>query len=350
MKYDERTLRAALTIAGDAGSEKIGMHIAEHGICESFDMWLSGDGPQSLTHRLPNALRKAESMIDSLPERKSRFVIPSDDEWPTPLDDLEYGAPLGLWVTGNGNLRTMSDRMVAIVGARAATAYGERIASELASQAAGARIVTISGAAYGIDAAAHRGSLAAGGVTVAVLACGIDVAYPAAHAGLLERIAHDGVIISEAPFGAAPHKRHFLVRNRLIAAMSSVTVVVEAALRSGSLSTSNWAAAINREVWGVPGPMSSATSAGVHRAIRDGVMRIMSDFTDVLNTFPAEASVSLGAVEDRVVAVLNLAPGTVEFIAEQCAELCSPADVVAILTLLEVTGRARQLEGLWSEL
>lgn len=338
---DERTIRAALTMLGDAGNERIGADIAEHGLNAACDKWMSGAGPKNFPDRFAKVLTKVEVQFAELTRMGGRFLVPCDIEWPEQLDDLEYGAPLGLWVRGNGNLRELSHRMLAIVGARAATSYGERIASELAAQAAGSQIVTISGAAYGIDAAAHRGSLAGGGATVAVLACGIDVAYPAAHAGLLDRIALDGLVISEAALTASPHKRHFLVRNRLIAALSSSTIVVEAALRSGSLSTGNWAAAIGRDVWGVPGPITSATSAGVHVAIKDGVMQLMSSFDDVLKKFPSENMPSLGFVEDLVLKCLANGPTNVERIARALESHCSAADVQAVLTLLEITGRAR---------
>lgn len=345
---DERKIRAALTMLGDAGNERIGADVAEHGFDEALQRWLAGHGPKNFKDRFNSALEKVDAQFAQLPQLNARFIIPSDLEWPEQLDDLEFGAPLGLWIRGNGNVRELSHRMLAIVGARAATSYGERIASDLAAQAAGRGIATISGAAYGIDAAAHRGSLAGGGTTVAVLACGIDVAYPAAHAGLLDRIALDGVIVSEAALTTSPHKRHFLVRNRLIACLSSSTVVVEAALRSGSLSTGNWAAAIGRDVWGVPGPITSATSAGVHVAIKDGVMQLMSSNDDVLAKYPSESTPSLGFIEDLVMQVLYQGPASVERIAQVCADHCSAADVQAVLTLLEITGRAANRHQGWT--
>jgi len=177
---------------------------------------------------------------------------------------------------------------LAVVGARASTSYGERVASEVGALAGQAGVCVVSGAAYGIDAAAHRGALATEGYTIAVLACGVDVAYPAAHAGLLTRISESGLVVSEAPPQGKPHKRRFLVRNRLIATLAQSTVVIEAALRSGSLSTANWANALGRDVWGLPGPVTSATSAGVHAGIRDGVMNIVSEISDVIARFNTE--------------------------------------------------------------
>ena len=345
---DERRTRAALTILGDAGNERLGTDIAEHGLHETVDRWIAGCGPKNFAGRFATAQRKVADQFARLPALDARFIIPGDAEWPDELSDLEYGEPLGLWVRGKGNLRHLTERMLAIVGARAATSYGERIASDLGAQAAGQGVATISGAAYGIDAAAHRGSLAGGGVTVAVLACGIDVAYPSAHSGLLDRIAQDGLVISEAALGASPHKRHFLVRNRLIAALSSSTVVVEAALRSGSLSTGNWAAAIGRDVWGVPGPITSATSAGVHVAIKDGVMQLLTSNDDVLAKFPAANTPSLGKVEDLVVQALHEGLNSVERIARTCASECSATDVQAVLTLLEITGRATHQADGWA--
>lgn len=340
LMHSERDIRAALTMLGDAGNERIGADVAEFGINEAYSRWMNGIGPKDIGSRLTKALSKVDENFARLPHLEARFIIPSDAEWPQQLYDLDFGAPVGLWLRGKGDLNQLSKRMLAIVGARAATTYGERVASELAAQAAGENITTISGAAYGIDAAAHRGSLAGGGATVAVLACGIDVAYPAAHSGLLERIAETGLVISEAALGASPHKRHFLVRNRLIAALSSSTVVVEAALRSGSLSTGNWATSLGRDVWGVPGPMSSASSAGVHVAIRDGSFQILTDYGDVLKCFPREGFPSLGLVEDIVIAALREEHMSAERIAVRASGVCSQVDIQAVLTLLEITGRA----------
>lgn len=196
-----------------------------------------------------------------------RLLTPEDACWPARLGDLGVHAPLCLWVRGDlTHLRSIG---VALVGARAASAYGEHVATELAAESATAGIAVVSGAAYGIDGAAHRGALVNGGSTVAVLAGGADRPYPAGHLDLIERIAREGLVVSELPCGSTPTKWRFLGRNRLIAALSDATVVVEAAWRSGALNTAHHAAELGRPLGAVPGAVTSATSAGCHRLLRE---------------------------------------------------------------------------------
>lgn len=202
----------------------------------------------------------------------ARLVVPGDGEWPDQVDDLGPHAPLALWVRGQPGILARLRPSVAMVGARAATSYGEHVAMEIAADLAGSGIPIVSGAAYGIDGAAHRAALAAGGTTVALLAGGVDRPYPAGHADLIERILASGAVVSEVPCGSAPTKWRFLQRNRIIAALAEVTVVVEAGWRSGSLNTASHALAIGRTVAAVPGPVTSAASAGAHRLLRDGAM------------------------------------------------------------------------------
>jgi DNA processing protein len=217
-------------------------------------------------------------------------VCPGDDEWPPRLADLDRceqlngrgGAPLGLWVRGTARLDEVCTRSVAVVGSRSATTYGVGVAGEIGAGVTQAGVTVVSGAAFGIDQAAHRGALAARGPTVAVLACGVDRAYPSAHRELLDYIAETGAVVSEAPPGSAPTKLRFLSRNRLIAAMSIGTVVVEAAVRSGALNTANWATLLNRTVMGVPGPVTSAPSEGVHELLRTRDAMLVTRGSDVL--------------------------------------------------------------------
>ena len=194
------------------------------------------------------------------------LVCPGDPGWPAQLDDLGPSRPYALWVRGSTGLQALCGQPVAVAGARAATAYGTHIAAEFASALATQGWTVISGGAYGIDAAAHRGALAAGGRTVAVLACGPDIAYPREHRGLLDAIAANTAVISESPPGTPPARERFLLRNRVIAALSRGTVVVEAGLRSGTLNTARHARDLGRSVMAVPGPVTSATSAGSTRS------------------------------------------------------------------------------------
>jgi DNA processing protein len=168
------------------------------------------------------------------------------------------------------------------VGSRSSTTYGDRVAGEIAAVAARQGCPVVSGAAFGIDQAAHRGAVAIDGPSVAVLACGVDRAYPAAHTQLIEHLAATGAVVSEAPPGCAPMRVRFLARNRLIAALSRGTVIVEAAVRSGALNTANWAGRLNRVVLGVPGPVTSASSEGVHQLIRQGTAVLVTGGCDVL--------------------------------------------------------------------
>lgn len=197
------------------------------------------------------------------------IVVPGDPDWPSGLDDLGEHAPIALWVRGQRAALPALGSGLAIVGARAATGYGEHVAIELAAGLADRGYAIVSGAAYGIDGAAHRSALASRATTIAFLAGGLDRFYPSGHDALLERIAGSGAVLSEVPCGVPPTKWRFLQRNRLIAAASLATVVVEAGARSGSLNTAGHAAALGRPLGAVPGPVTSSSSAGCHRLLRE---------------------------------------------------------------------------------
>lgn len=220
--------------------------------------------------------------LETLGRFEGRLVLPGQDEWPPGLDDLGVRAPICLWVRG-GPVRPAIDRSVAVVGARASTAYGEHVAADIAAGVTERSVTVVSGGAYGIDAAAHRGALAARGPTVAVLAGGVDRLYPAGNADLLGAVERAGVIVAEVPPGGAPTRSRFLLRNRLIAAMTRGTVVVEAAWRSGALSTAAHAAALLRPVGAVPGPVTSMVSAGCHRLLRETDAVCVTDAAEVVD-------------------------------------------------------------------
>ena len=210
-----------------------------------------------------------------------RFVCPGDVEWPGQLDDLGDARPIGLWVRGHPNLRVLALKSVAIVGARACTEYGAHMAATLAAGLAERGWVVVSGGAYGVDGAAHRGALGATDVTVAVLACGVDQPYPRGHAELIRRIAEQGLVVGELPPGEHPTPSRFILRNRVIAALTRGTVVVEAAYRSGSLVTARAAQRLGRHTIGVPGPATSALSAGVHELLRGGAV-LVTDVAEIV--------------------------------------------------------------------
>ena len=185
------------------------------------------------------------------------------------VDELGVHAPIGLWVRGRPDALAWSVPTIALVGARAATGYGEHVAMEASAGLVDRGFAIVSGGAYGIDGMAHRAALASDGTTIAFLAGGIDRFYPLGHESLLTRIAQTGAVVSELPCGAAPTKWRFLQRNRLIAAASQATVVLEAGIRSGSLNTAGHAAALGRPLGAVPGPVTSPASAGCHRLLRE---------------------------------------------------------------------------------
>lgn len=211
-----------------------------------------------------------DSVHDLAQQQGIRVLVPGDPQWPTVLDVLGRATPHCLWAHGPGNPSDLGvDDAVAIVGARSATDYGVEVAGSFARQLAVAGCTIVSGGAYGIDAAAHYGALSAGrGATVAVLAGGLDSLYPRANTEMLQRIRARHVLLSEAPPGTAPTRWRFLSRNRLIAALTGATVVVEAALRSGALATARRALDIKRPVGIVPGSIHSAASAGCHDFVR----------------------------------------------------------------------------------
>ncbi|MDT4945326.1 MAG: processing protein [Pseudonocardiales bacterium] len=236
-----------------------------------------------------------------------RLVVPESDEWPHfAFAALEHAGaaryrrfdrgetsisesgepmpPLALWVAGVGDLATLGVRSVGIVGARAATAYGEHVTADLGYGLARRGLVVVSGGAYGIDAAAHRSALAAEGQTVVVSAGGLDRPYPPGNASLFDRSRETGLLVSESPPGAAPQRHRFLTRNRLIAALSTGTVVVEAAVRSGAANTAGHCFALGRPVMAVPGPVTSPMSAGCHVLLRrdPGPALLVTSVADVL--------------------------------------------------------------------
>ncbi|NHA66980.1 DNA-processing protein DprA [Phycicoccus flavus] len=230
-------------------------------------------------------VRLGELDLDALARevrrRRLRVVVPDDPDWPPALDRLLH-PPYCLYVAGDLDLGLLGERSVAVVGSRICTEYGREVATELGDGLARRGWVVVSGAAAGIDAAAHRGALAAEGDTVAVLACGLDRAYPTQNTALIAQIGRTGALVAEVPPGALPLPRRFLARNRLIAALARATVVVEAGLRSGSLSTAREARDLHLPVGAVPGPVTSAVSAGTHQLVREYGADLVTDAAEVL--------------------------------------------------------------------
>jgi len=284
--YDERYARAALTYLAEPADRWLGQLLRVHGAAATLDAIKTYSVPQGAGHgQLSNKARAMKAAMErwrvrlpELPEpdevlafRESgiRLICPGDPEWPGQLADLGDDEPYALWLRGNADLRFSCLRSVAIVGSRAATAYGSYVAAEFAASVAARGWAVVSGGAFGVDAAAHRGALGADGVTVAVLACGVDVPYPSAHAELFDAVAAQGVVVSEWPPGRHVSRLRFLVRNRVIAALATGTLVVEAGQRSGAINTARHARDLRRRLMAVPGPVTSDLSAGCHHIVRE---------------------------------------------------------------------------------
>ncbi len=314
-------------------------------------------------------INRAERDLTTAAAIGATLLIPEDEAWPAwafaALDLARArgagwaGQPLAVWTRGTADLARSTDHAVAVVGARAATTYGEHIAAEFAHALTSAGMTVVSGAAYGVDGAAHRGALTAGGPTIAVLGCGIDVPYPAGHSALLGGIAKSGLIISEYPPGTPPARHRFLVRNRLIAALAAGTLVVEAGRRSGSRNTAATAAALGRVVMAVPGPVSSAMSLGRHELIRSGDAHLVSSVDDViesvgrlgadLSTVPPQTLRETDGLSDQALRVHEALDRKSGQSAEQIAIKAGiPIERVrATLPGLELTAHAERCETGW---
>lgn len=295
----ESYARAALTYLAEPGDVRLGALVRTCGAARTLDAIKTGGFPEAAsdsacsgangmsgTGGAPGAARAAalramqrwQVRLAGVPSADDvagfcragiRLISPGDPEWPGQLADLGDAQPYALWLRGIADLRFSCLRSVAIVGSRAATAYGSYVASEFAASVAARGWAVISGGAYGVDAAAHRGALGTDGVTIAVLACGVDVPYPVGHKDLLDAIATRGVIVSEWPPGWNATRLRFLVRNRVIAALATGTLVVEAGQRSGALNSARHARDLDRRLMAVPGPITSDLSAGCHHIIRE---------------------------------------------------------------------------------
>ena len=308
----DRLARVALSRLAEPGDLRIAGLVAELGATRLHGLLASERDVGGVLTDVAGRLADSEPERDLEQAKRLgiRYVVPGDEEWPLQLADLQAaeplaragGEPLGLWVRGPLRLDELP-RSVAMVGSRSATTYGSDAAGSIAHGVVRAGWGVVSGAAFGIDVAAHRGALAGGGPTVAVLACGVDRAYPKAHTQLLDHLCSHGAVVSELPPGCAPTRLRFLTRNRLIAALCRGTVVVEAAVRSGALNTASWTTRLNRPLMGVPGPITSAPSEGVHQLIRSGAATLVTSASEVLEVV-GEAGEHLleeqrGPVRDR---------------------------------------------------
>jgi DNA processing protein len=367
----DRAARVALTWLTEPGNRAVWTLVEQSGAPAVLDRLLSGDIPD---HRLRatvaaratagDARRIAEIALRRADRLGARLVVPSDEEWPARVTDLatlemdtggrinqDTRPPLCFWVRGAWPLAETLDRSVGIVGARAATSYGIHVTTDLAYSISRDGWTVLSGGAFGIDAAAHRGALAAGGRTVAVLACGVDRPYPVGNSALFERIADTGLLVSEWPIGAEPLRHRFLIRNRVIAAVTAGTVVVEAAARSGATQTMGRVLALNRPAMVVPGPVTSAMSVGCHEILRGNpYARVVTSAGEVLEEVgrigeyltepPRGREHRRDRLDEESALVLEALPRTGSSTPEQLAAEArlSLRTVLRRLSLLEVAG------------
>lgn len=321
-RADELLARVVWSRLSEPGDAVAGALIAGLGIVTALDLVASGSSAKSIlatanrtqisdgdlvgVGELPSPSQLAASLqrwrprldrkatLDDLraaASAQAQLVTPEESVWPASLADLGNHAPHALWV--RGNREALNSSGLAVVGARACTSYGGQVTAELTAVACEAGLTIVSGAAYGVDAVAHRTALACGGSTVAVVAGGVDRPYPAAHDSLLARIASEGAVCSEMVPGSAPTRWRFLMRNRLIAALSGAVLVTEAGMRSGTLNTAGHGAELGRALGAVPGPITSAASAGCHRLIREYGAALITSGDEVLELCGVSASPTL---------------------------------------------------------
>ena len=278
---NELEARAILFSVIEGGQAFWSSEISTKGALAVYEKLLRGGYDSIKYEKLISSLRgiSGDQVLSEIEKHQARLITPIDQDWPVQVNDLA-APPIGLII--KGNISALHQRSLAIVGTRNPTSYGARIAGDFAAGFADREWAIVSGGAYGIDSYAHKGALIAEGVTVAVIASGIDINYPAGNTRLFAEICESGVMVTESMPGqrALPHR--FLTRNRLIAAISKATLVVEAAFRSGSLRTARDAAEMFRPVMAIPGPINSPTSEGCHRLIGERAAEIVTSVADAM--------------------------------------------------------------------
>ncbi|MUL80503.1 MULTISPECIES: DNA-processing protein DprA [unclassified Mycolicibacterium] len=369
MTDEVRRAWAYLSRVAEPPCQELSAFVGQVGPVEAAGRAKSGDVESSLLRRIEarRELDCAVSDLDVLDRMGGRLITPDDDEWPL----LQFRAfsgekvrkrgnghpPLVLWASGPARLDEVSGRAASVVGTRAATAYGEHVAAELAAGLAERDVTVVSGGAYGIDGAAHRAALACEGVTVAIVAGGIDNPYPSGHSALFHRIRQECLLVSEYPPGVAPGRLRFLTRNRLVAALSGATVVVEAGLRSGAANTAAWARLLGRSVCAVPGPVTSAASAGCHALLRDGAALVgraeqVVELVGHIGELAPEESRPVGPLDGLAPAekrVYDAFPARGAHTVDEIAMLAAllPHQVLGPLTMLELNGLVESVDGCW---
>jgi DNA processing protein len=369
MTADELRAWAYLSRVAEPPCPELAALVAQVGVVEAADRVKRNEVSEVLAART-EARRDIDCAADDLSilvRLGGRLIVPGDAEWPQPSFTSFTGvgarnrpqahAPLVLWAVGPERLPDMAERSCALVGTRAATAYGEHVTADLAAGLAEREVAVVSGVAYGIDGAAHRAALATDGLTMAVLPGGIDVPYPAGHSALLHRIGKDGLVISEYPPGVRPARYRFLTRNRLVAALSGATVVVEAGLRSGAANTAAWAESLGRPVCAVPGPVTSSASAGCHVLLRNGAHLVTraAEIVELVGRIgeladePSRPGTPLDGLSTAELCVYDALPSRGARSVDQVAVATGlpPTHVMGPLATLELAGLVVRANGLW---
>ena len=367
---EDAAARAGLSAVAEPGDPVLGALLRTRPAAQVWAALRAGaplDAPEGCAAALQGRLERwrgrargtdVDRMLTRAAEYGARLVLPGDPEWPSQLDTLAERRPHALWVRGAHDLRNACLRAVSVVGSRAASAYGLHVTSGLSHTLAERGWCVVSGGAYGIDGAAHRGALAGGTATVAVLACGVDVGYPRGHEQLFAEITGHGVLVSEHPPGTTPTRHAFLVRNRLIAALTPGTVVVEAGQRSGAMNTAAHAQELGRTLMAVPGPVTSALSAGCHRLLRDYQAVCVTSARDVIEQLspvgtepPAESGVRVGTelLDDTARRLLDALPerGSAGVAVVAAAGGLSPDAALRHLGLLAAAGHVERTATGW---
>lgn len=281
-------LRARLFLlhAAEPPAPTIHSYVLAHGPVEAVDRIRRGAAPDPVLREITRPDVNITPDLCAIESGLARLVVPDDNDWPWgQLGELAprgLGVPLGLWVRGTAPLADLVRIAVTITGSRAASSYGSHVAADYGYGLAHANITVVGGGGYGVEASAHQAALAGDGPTVVILACGVDVAYPNGNARLLDQaVSNGGLLVSEYPLGACPTRARFVARSRLLAALSTATVVVEAGARSGALAVAKCAAELHRKVYGVPGPITSATSTGVNELLRTRLATVVTSVDQI---------------------------------------------------------------------
>lgn len=354
----EMSARVALSVVVEPLDTKLVPLIREWGVVRAWAAISSNEGGHFDRCQPRVQALDLDQVLWNTHQAGARLLFPGLPGWPPGLNDLEC-VPFTVWARGCCAEIDWA-RSVAVVGSRAATSYGLHVAGEFGYDLASSGYTVVSGAAFGIDAAAHRGALAADVPTVAVLAGGVDRPYPVAHSQLLDQIRATGLVLSEAPPGSSPRRERFLARNRLIAALTAGTVVVEAGLRSGALSSAGHAERLGRVLAAVPGPVTSAASAGTNAWIREGRAVLVSSAAQCVELVAPVGEGLLAPERDELALVYDDLPEVPRRVFESLPKTRSTTvdrlaviagvsgqEVMAALGSLELSGHVERSTGGW---